>query len=181
MQRADRCSPTARGRRIAWRASVYSSANAPRRMRVPPIGSTLRVSRRTRWRRACRRWWAGAEAIGVGHVDTHRESSGSARSTMTEVMVDLGPRSYAVTIGVHLLGEIGPRLAAAGFRGKCGLVTSERVTTLYGEPVIDSLQAAGFQPTVVAVPDGEEHKNLAWLAVLYARLLEARIERRSPV
>jgi 3-dehydroquinate synthase len=47
--------------------------------------------------------------------------------------------------------------------------------------VVDSLQAAGLQPAVVAIPDGEEHKNLAWLAVLYDRLLEARIERRSPV
>jgi 3-dehydroquinate synthase len=100
---------------------------------------------------------------------------------MTDVVVDLGPRSYAVTVGVHLLGEIGPRLAAAGFQGKCGLVTSERVAALYSESVVDSLQAAGFQPTVVAIPDGEEHKNLAWLAVLYDRLLEARIERHSPV
>jgi 3-dehydroquinate synthase len=103
------------------------------------------------------------------------------RPTMKDVVVDLGPRSYAVTVGVDLLGEIGPRLAAAGFTGRCGLVTSERVGALYTEPVVESLGAAGFQTTVVIVPDGEEHKNLAWLAVLYDRLLEARIERRSPL
>jgi len=33
----------------------------------------------------------------------------------------------------------------------------------------------------VVIPDGEEHKNLAWLAVLYDRLLDAGIERRTPV
>jgi 3-dehydroquinate synthase len=100
---------------------------------------------------------------------------------MKDVVVDLGPRSYAVTVGVDLLGEIGPRLAATGLTGRCGLVTSERVGALYTEPVLQSLAAAGFQTTVVTVPDGEEHKNLAWLAVLYDRFLEARIERRSPL
>src|SRR5206468_7850716 len=61
------------------------------------------------------------------------------------------------------------------------LVTSERVGALYREPVLDSLRAAGFAPAVVEIPDGEEHKNLAWLAVLYDRLLDAGVERRSPL
>jgi len=34
---------------------------------------------------------------------------------------------------------------------------------------------------VIEIPDGEEHKNLAWLAVIYDRLLEAGLERRSPI
>jgi 3-dehydroquinate synthase len=96
-----------------------------------------------------------------------------------EVPVELGPRTYPVLIGTDLLGEIGPRLAAAGLRGRCGLVTSERVGALYGDVVTDSLRTAGFEPIVVAIPDGEEHKNLAWLGVIYDRLLEAGIERRS--
>jgi 3-dehydroquinate synthase len=96
-----------------------------------------------------------------------------------EVRVELGARSYPVVIGAQLLEEIGPRLAAAGLRGRCGLITSERVGTLYRDPVADSLRAAGFDPVVVEIPDGEEHKNLAWLAVVYDRLLEGGIERRS--
>jgi 3-dehydroquinate synthase len=98
-----------------------------------------------------------------------------------EVRVELGERSYPVVIGADLLRGIGPRLAAAGLGGRCGLVTSERVGKLYGEPVADSLRAAGFEPVTVEIPDGEEHKNLAWLAVVYDRLLEAGIERRSAV
>ena len=98
-----------------------------------------------------------------------------------EVRVDLGARSYPVLIGAGLLAELGPRLAAAGFQGRCALVTSERVGALYREPVVASLGDAGLSPTVVVIPDGEEHKNLAWLAVLYDRLLDAGIERRTPV
>ena len=104
-----------------------------------------------------------------------REQSGE------EVRVELGPRSYPVVVAAGVLAESGPRLAAAGFGGRCALVTSERVGALYREPVLASLRAAGFAPAVIEIPDGEEHKNLAWLAVLYDRLLEAGIERHSPL
>jgi len=98
-----------------------------------------------------------------------------------EVRVELGPRSYAVVIGAGALAETGQRLVAAGFGGRCALVTSERVGALYRKPVLESLRAAGFAPVLVEIPDGEEHKNLASLAVLYERLLEAGVERGSPL
>jgi len=98
-----------------------------------------------------------------------------------DVRVELGPRAYSVLIGADLLAEVGPRLAAQGLRGRCGLVTSSRVGELYREPVLASLRGAGFAPSVVELPDGEEHKNLAWLAVVYDRLINAGLERRSPV
>src|SRR5207247_8452792 len=41
-----------------------------------------------------------------------------------------------------------------------------------------ALPISGFAPAVIEIPDGEEHKNLAWLAVLYDRLLERSEERR---
>ena len=98
-----------------------------------------------------------------------------------EVRVELGPRSYPVVIGSGLVGEIGSRLRTAGFSGRCALVTSERVGALYRDAVVASLAGAEFRTAVVEVPDGEEHKNLAWLAAVYDRLLEAGLERRSPV
>jgi 3-dehydroquinate synthase len=98
-----------------------------------------------------------------------------------EVVVELGARSYTVVVGGELLGELGPRLAALGFRGRAALVTSERVGSLYREPAVASLRSAGLEPTVVEVPDGEEHKTLDDVAVVYDRLLGARLERRSPV
>ena len=98
-----------------------------------------------------------------------------------EITVDLGERAYSVLVGAGLLDEIGARLAGLGLRGRCALVTSERVGALYRERAEHSLAAAGFRPVVVEIPDGEEHKNLAWLAVLYEKLLDAGIERRSPV
>lgn len=98
-----------------------------------------------------------------------------------EVTVALGARSYPVVVGSNLLGSVGPRLAALGFKGRCALITNERVGPLYGAAVTASLREAGFEPLEIAIPDGEEHKNLAWLAVIYDRLLEAGLDRRSVI
>jgi 3-dehydroquinate synthase len=98
-----------------------------------------------------------------------------------EVTVDLGRRSYQVLVGGALLQLAGPRLAALGHRGRCALVTSVRVGGLYRAPVEASLRDAGFEPVVIELPDGEEHKTLETLGSLYDRLLEAGIERRSAV
>ncbi len=97
------------------------------------------------------------------------------------VLVDLGDRSYPIVVGTGILASVGERLAALGYAGRCGLLTSERVGALYRAPVLDSLRAAGFDPLVVEIPDGEEHKSLAGLNAVYDRLLESGIERGSPL
>jgi 3-dehydroquinate synthase len=43
------------------------------------------------------------------------------------------------------------------------------------------MRAAGFAVSEIQIPEGEQHKNLAWLALLYDRLIESQIERSSPV
>jgi 3-dehydroquinate synthase len=101
--------------------------------------------------------------------------------TSREIMVELGPRSYPVVVGSGVLGHLGMRLAALGYGGRCALVTSTRVAALYRDRVVGTLRAAGFEPVVVEIPDGEEHKSLAWLALVYDRLLEAGIERTTPL
>jgi 3-dehydroquinate synthase len=98
-----------------------------------------------------------------------------------EIVVPLGDRAYPIVVGAGVLADVGPRLAGLGFKARCGLVTSERVGQLYRDPVVASLRDAGFDPLVIEIPDGEEHKNLAWLAVLYDRLLDAGIERKTPL
>ena len=103
------------------------------------------------------------------------------RTRTEQVQVELGPRAYPVVVGSGLLDEFGPRLAASGLAGRCALVTSERIGALYRDRLVDSLAGAGFRAAVVEIPDGEEHKNLAWLAVVCERLLEAGIERCTPL
>jgi len=68
--------------------------------------------------------------------------------------------------------ELGKRVA---------IITNPNVDRLYGNRVRKSLTDAGFQPTMIEIPDGEEHKNLAWVAFIYERMIEARLERGSVV
>jgi 3-dehydroquinate synthase len=101
---------------------------------------------------------------------------------METVTVNLGPRSYPIFVGRNLLNELGSILLEHNFSvGRAAVVTDSIVGKLYRDTIVETLKAAGFEPFVVEIPAGEEHKNLAWLAFLYDKLIDGRIERRSPL
>ncbi|MGH7803452.1 MAG: 3-dehydroquinate synthase [Candidatus Binatia bacterium] len=102
-----------------------------------------------------------------------------------EIRVELGVRSYSIRIGTGLLDEIGPSVRAALASGPptsvAAVVTDSRVAGLHLERVTASLRSAGYQVVEIQIPEGETHKNLAWLALTYDRLIEGRLERSSPI
>lgn len=101
---------------------------------------------------------------------------------METVTVNLGSRAYPIFVGRNLLSEVGSMLRAQNFSGgRAAVVTDSIVGKLYRDKVVETLKASGFDPLVVEIPAGEEHKNLAWLAFLYDKLIDGRIERRSPL
>ncbi len=100
---------------------------------------------------------------------------------MHEVIVPLGERSYAISIGSGTLGTIGEALSAFDFSGAIALVSNPTVYELYGSRVRSSLASAGFRPVDILIPDGEEYKSLDSLKHMYDRLLEARLDRRSAI
>jgi 3-dehydroquinate synthase len=97
------------------------------------------------------------------------------------VRVELGARAYDVVVGADVLDSLGARLAALGFRARCGLVTSDRVGALYRGRVERSLVLAGLTPVIVEVPDGEQHKTLATLGRIFDVLLGAGVDRGTAV
>ncbi len=101
---------------------------------------------------------------------------------METITVNLGPRSYPIGIGKGLLSDLGLLLRDHGFAvGRVAVVTDTVVSKIYREKIVQTLTTAGFSPLVIEIPAGEEHKNLAWLAFLYDKLVEGHIERRSPL
>ncbi|HZR81326.1 MAG TPA: 3-dehydroquinate synthase [Candidatus Binatia bacterium] len=101
-------------------------------------------------------------------------------SDAAPIIVSLGSRSYAIHVGDGMLDSLGSRLKSLGeVAQRVAIVTNPTVHRLYGSRTCDALTRAGFAPITVEVPDGEEHKNLAWLAFVYDKLIEARIERAS--
>lgn len=100
---------------------------------------------------------------------------------MQTVRVDLGDRSYPIQIGSGLLGDIGSRLQDLRCGRRLAVITNAVVGPLYLERVETSLRQAGFAPTSIELPDGEEHKNFAWLTFIFDRLVDAGLERNSAI
>ena len=108
---------------------------------------------------------------------------------MEVVNVELGDRAYPIYVGAGILGQLGGRLAempwGARLEARCGkrvaVVTNSTIANLYLGPAVTALAGAGFDPAIIQIPDGEEHKNLAWLAFVYDRLIDAGIDRGGAV
>src|SRR5439155_7624478 len=62
---------------------------------------------------------------------------------------------------------------------RCAVITDRNVAPHYGEAALQSLQAAGFEPTLITVPSGETAKSLKVTATCYDQLAEHRLERKS--
>jgi len=97
------------------------------------------------------------------------------------VDVALGPKSYAVVVERGVLTTVGPRLRALGLGSRAALVTSASILRLYGKPVQESLEEAGFTVTLVDVPEGESAKTLAVAERCWDALLAAGLDRTSTV
>lgn len=100
---------------------------------------------------------------------------------MAEVTVELKERSYKIHIRPGLLNSLPDFLAGLNFSRRLLLVTNPTVYGLYGEKVVKSLEAGGFEVMVGSVPDGEEYKALSTAEKLYDLAFSRELDRRSPV
>ncbi len=88
---------------------------------------------------------------------------------------------YDVAVGRGELDRLGKTVVAVATGRRVVVVTNDAVGPLYMERVEATLAAAGVEPIVVALPDGERHKTMASLASVYDAVLPRRIERGTPV
>lgn len=99
-------------------------------------------------------------------------------STSIPVSVDGVP--YSVTLA-RSLDELGHALAAVLPTGRCVLVTNDVVGPIHAKAATAALAQAGWDPTTIVIADGEDRKDAStWLALVNA-LLDARVDRRTPV
>jgi shikimate kinase/3-dehydroquinate synthase len=92
--------------------------------------------------------------------------------------VDLGDRSYPITIGQALLSD--KTIVSAKIPGKrVAIVTNTVVAPLYLDQLTQTLAAAGKQVTHIILPDGEEEKNWASLMKVFDVLLAEKCDRKT--
>jgi 3-dehydroquinate synthase len=101
-------------------------------------------------------------------------------STFTPValQVELGERSYPITIGHDLLSN--SELLTRHVAGKrVAVVTNDKVGPLYLPRVRKLLEDAGKQVTEIVLPDGEEQKTWASLMKVFDVLLAEKCDRKT--
>lgn len=99
---------------------------------------------------------------------------------MREITVSLPEgRSYRVFIDPLLFSQ-DDWLQEVSFPSRRGVIlTNDLVETLHAERVQRFFAQRGYAVDVVAIPDGEEHKNLATVERVYHRLLALDLDRKS--
>lgn len=100
---------------------------------------------------------------------------------MQTVTVPLGERSYSIYIGHGLLEKLGDFLGQLPLTKKALVVTQPAIRAVYGDRVLGSLRARGFAAEAFEIIDAEEAKSLTWLETIYDRLIDLRLDRRSPL
>lgn len=100
---------------------------------------------------------------------------------MATVDLVLPHHRYQIHIGPGLLVELGTLTRANAPHDRATLIIDDKITESHGQAAQASMKAAGYQPLVATMTASEDHKNLATVEKLYHKLLDERLERKSPV
>ena len=88
-----------------------------------------------------------------------------------KIPVELGDRSYEVSVGVALLDELGGVAAPLADTARAVVITDTNVAALYADRAAAALARAGLATDVIDFPAGEQHKDLATYEAVMDRLL----------
>jgi 3-dehydroquinate synthase len=100
---------------------------------------------------------------------------------MAEVEVILPHERYKILIEPGVLENLGARVRECAPAEKCALFTDSTVGRHYGALAKKSLQASAYQVEYLEFAGGEQSKSLESVRVFYDALLDAKLERTSPV
>ena len=100
---------------------------------------------------------------------------------MTNLTVDLGPRSYPIQIGSGFTAAIGALARTVAPQSELALIVTDENVDPHAATLAESLVAAGFRTSTVILQPGEATKSLTWANELYDELAELNADRRTLV
>jgi 3-dehydroquinate synthase len=100
---------------------------------------------------------------------------------MATVPVNLPHQRYDVIIEPGVLDRLGAIVRELAPHDRCALLGDANVFNIYGEKATAALAGADFRVVSDTFEPGEKHKTLDTVRRLYDVMLDARLERRSPV
>ncbi|MBF0457788.1 MAG: 3-dehydroquinate synthase [Nitrospirae bacterium] len=101
---------------------------------------------------------------------------------MNSLKVELGERSYEISIESGAIASLGERMASfLGFNEKIAVVSNKTVFDLYGARVTASLEKAGFEVSSIFIHDGEVFKDLKQVEHVLNEMFNFGLDRKSAV
>lgn len=100
-------------------------------------------------------------------------------SSIQQVTVELGDRSYTIRIGDQILAQAADLMPNDSRTFL--VVTDENVRSPHADIVLNALQDRGLQGQLATVPAGEKSKSMSALSGLYDRLADQSANRRTVV
>ncbi|MHC1746392.1 MAG: 3-dehydroquinate synthase [Negativicutes bacterium] len=98
---------------------------------------------------------------------------------MAVVNVNLGDRSYPITISPGCLANIGGLLRNIEPEAKILIVSDDHVAALYGQRVLASLKKAGYHAEIFQIRPGEASKTIEVAMSVYTKAIEWGMDRKS--
>lgn len=89
------------------------------------------------------------------------------------ISVELGDRSYDVTVAGGSIDSLGQALGQLVPGRRAFVITDSNVGPLYADRLVASLSGAGFNADVTSFPAGEPNKTLATVSDLFGRIIPA--------
>ncbi|MEO1045131.1 MAG: 3-dehydroquinate synthase [Pseudomonadota bacterium] len=100
---------------------------------------------------------------------------------MAVLNLDLGERSYAITIKPGLLDEPAEVLQPHASKNRLLIITDANVGMLYGEHFVTSLERAGIAASMLTLPAGEDSKSWARLEEITDWLIDQGVDRSETI
>lgn len=95
-----------------------------------------------------------------------------------DLNVETHQKTYTVEIGTGLISGIGSYLHnLPNIPDKAAIITNPLLACLYLDEVTRSLTRVGIEPLPIIVPDGEAHKTMQTISVIYDELLMSHLSR----
>lgn len=88
---------------------------------------------------------------------------------------------YDILLGRGLLQELPALMAERKLTGHVALISDEHVAPLWSQPLLDAFAAKAQRASLITLPAGEKHKNLATMANIYDQLVAAGLDRSGVI
>lgn len=95
---------------------------------------------------------------------------------MEQITVDLGERSYPISIGAGLFND-SAYFSFLNGKKKVVIISNVTVAPLYADKIVQRLEQLGCETSVLELPDGEKYKSLETFETVMSFLLQGNYAR----